>query len=125
MVAIGALLIAQRVSDGPMEFVQGGPLETGEWVGRGHRLGFAANRGSPSSWWDRAPPHAGVVRFTTASATSAATSVSSGIGRRIDLGAAPDLRLQRGIDAEADGRAVIASTASDISVPRASCGPDS
>lgn len=32
IVAAGALLIAQRVSDGPMSFVQGGPFETGEWV---------------------------------------------------------------------------------------------
>ena len=33
VVAIVALLIAQRVSDGPMMgFVQGGPFKTGEWV---------------------------------------------------------------------------------------------
>jgi len=32
VVAVVALLIAQRVSDGPMSFVQGGPFKTGEWV---------------------------------------------------------------------------------------------
>jgi hypothetical protein len=32
VLAIVALLIAQRLSDGPMAFVQGGPFKTGEWV---------------------------------------------------------------------------------------------
>lgn len=32
VVAIGAVLVAQRVSDGPMEFLQGGPFRTGELV---------------------------------------------------------------------------------------------
>lgn len=46
VVAIVALLIAQRVSDGPMMgFVQGGPFKTGEWMETPvHDWSFAANR---------------------------------------------------------------------------------
>jgi hypothetical protein len=45
VVAIVALLIAQRVSDGPMGFVQGGPFKTGEWVTTPiEDWSFAANR---------------------------------------------------------------------------------
>lgn len=32
VMAIVAMMITQRVSDGPIEFLQGGPFKTGEWV---------------------------------------------------------------------------------------------
>jgi hypothetical protein len=45
VVAIVALLIAQRASDGPMAFVQGGPFKTGEWAKTPVTdWSFAANR---------------------------------------------------------------------------------
>ena len=55
VVAVVGLLIAQRVSDGPMMgFIQGGPFKTGEWVETPVRdWSFAANNCDLGYLWNR------------------------------------------------------------------------